>query len=638
MAEKSGFFNSSNGDRKYKAEFFAEYFASFIGNGVFPNPSTGLQVIANSNMTVTLKAGQAWINGYYYCNDSDLILTLDIADGVLSRIDKVVLQFNTVDRSITAKVNKGVFASSPTAPTLKRDADAYELGIADIYIKNGSISITQANITDLRLDNTKCGVVHGTVDQVDTTTLFNQYQTWISEKKAQYDADMAIWTAQKQSEYQNWYNTTIAAEQSEIDDMEAQFENDFNTWFDSIKNILDGDPIGNLTNEINSTPKVFKGAADPVGPAAIDIWHKSLGNGMIQIVERNSDNTAWDNVYPKTNANNVFANDGTDLETQLAKLQTIQTAGGTATAITLTDVTLSEGFTKTFIVKTNNSGASTTINGKPLYKPNTQVSPTLTGGKAVTVWYSVASSAFFIKASAEGNTIAAHVLAGDSFSNDADTGLIGTMPNNGPLGTTLGINGSYSIPAGYTSGGTVTQNITTKGAATITPTTYTQTIAANQYLTGVQTIPGDPDLVPANIVNGISIFGTIGTATIQSLGGTQFASGTCTVQLLPTNGGTNTAATAKQLAITVTGLSFTPRLIIVSCVQTYFYFNAIYANSTVDGRVLNMIDATKGFTWFSATLNSGGFSVAYNYGSYDIVSDTRVPLPWTGTGTYYAVA
>ena len=48
--ERSAFFNSINGDRRYKAEVFAEYFSSFIGNGVFPNPSTSLQVIANDDM------------------------------------------------------------------------------------------------------------------------------------------------------------------------------------------------------------------------------------------------------------------------------------------------------------------------------------------------------------------------------------------------------------------------------------------------------------------------------------------------------------------------------------------------------------------------------------------------------------
>lgn len=41
-----------------------------------------------------------------------------------------------------------------------------------------------------------------------------------------------------------------------------------------------------------------------------------------------------------------------------------QTAGGTATIITLTGVTLSQGYPKTFIASANNNGNATTINGK----------------------------------------------------------------------------------------------------------------------------------------------------------------------------------------------------------------------------------------------------------------------------------
>ena len=53
MALRSGFFNSINGDRVYHTGHWAEYFASFIGNGVFPNPSNNLQVASNNNMTIT---------------------------------------------------------------------------------------------------------------------------------------------------------------------------------------------------------------------------------------------------------------------------------------------------------------------------------------------------------------------------------------------------------------------------------------------------------------------------------------------------------------------------------------------------------------------------------------------------------
>lgn len=89
----------------------------------------------------------------------------------------------------------------------------------------------------------------------------------------------------------------------------------------------------------------------------------------------------------------------------------------------------------------------------------------------------------------------------------------GSMANRGTVNYSLPINGSYTIPAGYHNGsGKVTQNVPTKGAQTYTPGTTNQTIAANQYLTGPQTIKGDPNLISANIVKGKTIFGVPGVA------------------------------------------------------------------------------------------------------------------------------
>jgi len=104
-----------------------------------------------------------------------------------------------------------------------------------------------------------------------------------------------------------------------------------------------------------------------------------------------------------------------------------QAAGGTATAITLTiSGTLVDGYPITFIASAGNSGSATTINSKSLYKPGGTTAPTLISGKAYTVWYDETGDCFFIKASAEGDAVAANVLAGKTFSNDNDTGLVGT--------------------------------------------------------------------------------------------------------------------------------------------------------------------------------------------------------------------
>ena len=107
---------------------------------------------------------------------------------------------------------------------------------------------------------------------------------------------------------------------------------------------------------------------------------------------------------------------------------------------------------------------------------------------------------------------AAQILSG-STAYVKGSKVTGTMANRGTVNHSLPINGSYTIPAGYHSGsGKVTQSITSKAAASYTPSTANQTIAAGQYLSGTQTIKGDANLIPANIVSGKKIFGVSGSA------------------------------------------------------------------------------------------------------------------------------
>lgn len=256
MAYKSGFFNDVNGDRVYLAEDYAEYFASFIGNGVFPNPSNGCQIIASDGMKVVMKPGKAWIEGYYFVNYDDYNLSFDVADGVLKRIDRIVLRYTVLNRDIVPVVKKGVYASSPVAPTLQRDADAYEIALADVLINNGAISISQANITDQRLNTALCGIVHGTVDQVDTTTIFNQYESF----------------------FQTW-----SVEQKQI----------FEAWFLTIQDVLDENTAGNLLNIINAHK--VDNTAHGIGNETLLTTAKTI-KGAINEVFTNGNNVKRDTV------------------------------------------------------------------------------------------------------------------------------------------------------------------------------------------------------------------------------------------------------------------------------------------------------------------------------------------------------
>lgn len=243
-----------------------------------------------------------------------------------------------------------------------------------------------------------------------------------------------------------------------------------------------------------------------------------------------------------------------------------QEAGGTATAITLSMLTLKNGYSKTFIATANNNGSATTINGKPLYKPGTTTGPNIKEGKAYTVWYNSVSDCFFLQASAEGDATIAQVLAGSIFSTDDDTGLVGTMPNNGSLDKVLSLNETFNLPAGYYSGGRVTQNIPNNGAMNANlncgqskdiPAGYTNggRITANSLASQTPANADASTIIAGRNawVNGVLVNGL---ASITSLGGYKIATGITTLTVGDVNGYGGTY-------IELSNLGFYPRYAII---------------------------------------------------------------------------
>lgn len=239
MAEMGLFFESVNGDRRYKVVELVAYLRPFFSDGVFPNPSTGLQVMetAEKDMFVTVKVGDAWINGRMYRNLDDKKIRLDPSDSATTRIDRIVVGCNYKDRVITSYVKKGTPASSASAPELTRNDTLYEISLAEITIAPGAVGITQSAIKDTRLDQSKCGIVTGLVDTVDTQTLYNQLETWRQEFMQEKDTQMANWIATFQRNMNSWKDTEQQA---------------FVDWFNGIKGQLSGDIAANLTSRVDN--------------------------------------------------------------------------------------------------------------------------------------------------------------------------------------------------------------------------------------------------------------------------------------------------------------------------------------------------------------------------------------------------
>ena len=198
MAITSGFFNSVNGDRLYNAAQIGRYLQYLVSDGVYAYDSTSLQVLANDGMEVEVQAGRAMLDHHFLDNDAPITLTLS-AGGSQDRIDAIIMYVDMAERACGITVKKGTPAASPTAPALTRTDVRKEYMLARVRVPKLASTITQSNITDTRADTSVCGWVTGLIKQVDTATLFLQWQTAYEEAYAKLGdylaAQQAAWEA-----------------------------------------------------------------------------------------------------------------------------------------------------------------------------------------------------------------------------------------------------------------------------------------------------------------------------------------------------------------------------------------------------------------------------------------------------------
>lgn len=193
MAEKYGFFNAvetSSGvyDRTYNAEDFASYFSKFISNGVFINPTDGLKVSIQSGLKVTVKAGSAYIDGYYYELTENKTLTIPINSSSYVQEDSIVVRLDKVNRKMSLELKQNDVSVSRTS-TVK------ELQLATIRKPVGATNLSASDATDTRPYNEVCGFVTGVVQQISTSDLFSQFTAmfneWFDGIKGQLGQDVA---------------------------------------------------------------------------------------------------------------------------------------------------------------------------------------------------------------------------------------------------------------------------------------------------------------------------------------------------------------------------------------------------------------------------------------------------------------
>lgn len=220
------FYNSKNGDRVYNADSMTDWLRPFFVTGVFNGE---LQVTANDDMTVTVAGGYCNIGGKVKNFISATKIDLETASGTLDRIDTVILRRNDTERDIQIIVQTGGYSSNPSPSPLVRQGAYYDLKLAEIYVAAGTIRITQAEITDTRMDKDACGWVCSTMKEIDFTQItaqfnayFAQYQGKITAQFKTYVAYMTNLEQQGDAAYQSMLSTFFdyaRAQETRFDDL-----------------------------------------------------------------------------------------------------------------------------------------------------------------------------------------------------------------------------------------------------------------------------------------------------------------------------------------------------------------------------------------------------------------------------------
>lgn len=188
----------------YSAEDVATYLCTRT-SGVY-SKETNFAVSTTGTRQITVAPGLAWINyddfkGVSVCSREENVLTVPEADNTLNRVDRVVLQFDTSENITAIKLKTGTPAVAAQPPDILQNHNQYELGLCTISVPAGSTSVTAADITDTRADETVCGVMRDGVTGIPTAELQAQVKAMLDSLQAEVDSRSFYTKAEADAEH-----------------------------------------------------------------------------------------------------------------------------------------------------------------------------------------------------------------------------------------------------------------------------------------------------------------------------------------------------------------------------------------------------------------------------------------------------
>lgn len=207
---KSGFYDAVNLDRLYTADDMNKPYSRVIADGVFATnqgtPSSDLQVVSTgTGMQISVMAGQGIFGAKWFQNEGAVIITVPDNTAIDSRIDSAIIQ---IDKRVSGRVGSVVYRTgtpsvNPQPPEINTIEDVIEYRLANITVAPGTELITNKEIVDLR-GTDECPWVTSLIQQVDTSTLWLQYQTAFQQLYEAFTRDYDEYTEEQRQAWEDF--------------------------------------------------------------------------------------------------------------------------------------------------------------------------------------------------------------------------------------------------------------------------------------------------------------------------------------------------------------------------------------------------------------------------------------------------
>ena len=174
---------------EYEASALGAWFATRT-RGVLSSGDNFAVTASGTGMSVTLQPGYGWLRrnahwGTVVWMEEPETFILDPADGTLSRIDVIALRLDKDNNTAQPILRKGTFSNAPTFTAPVRDTHADEVYAASILVQPGAVKILQSDVTDLRLNETYCGIMRAGITGIPTAQLQEQAQQLIEQLRTE---------------------------------------------------------------------------------------------------------------------------------------------------------------------------------------------------------------------------------------------------------------------------------------------------------------------------------------------------------------------------------------------------------------------------------------------------------------------